>query len=133
MNADHVPSGAALKQAAERYLKQLGVHGDLSQKQLESVLNRVYNNAKTITVPEDVHKEGRTWGPKNTSAQSNADSKDLKGAFRKDAEAIQKSMDTKDHGCSEKYAEAVKELEKFDFDQYVKDAVRSHRSVKPLL
>ncbi|WP_416762575.1 hypothetical protein ACNI65_09365 [Roseateles sp. So40a] len=133
LNADHVPSGAALKAAAEQYLKESGLLRKLSSKQLESVLNRVYNNAKTITVPEDVHKEGRTWGPKNNAGQVSGDSKDLKGAFRKDAAAIQKSMDTKDHGCSEKYAEAVKELEKFDFDQYVKDAVSSHRAVKPLL
>jgi hypothetical protein len=133
LNADHVPSGAALKAAAEKYMKQLGVFDDLTPKQLESVLNRVYNNAKTITVPEDVHKEGRTWGSKNNSTQVASDSKDLKSAFRKDADAIQKSMDTKDHGCSEKYAEAVKELEKFDFDQYVKDMVKGHRSIKPLL
>lgn len=133
LDAGHVPSGAALKAAAEKYLQQLGVLDDLTPKQLESVLNRVHNNAKTITVPVDVHKEGRTWGPKNTSGQIATDSKDLKSAFRKDAQAIQKSMDTKDHGCSEKYAEAVKELENFDFDQYVKNMVNSHRSVKTLL
>ncbi|UXH80643.1 hypothetical protein [Roseateles amylovorans] len=60
LNADHVPSGAALKKAAEDYLKKIDVWSELNDKQRESVLNRVYNNAKTITVPEDVHKEGRT-------------------------------------------------------------------------
>lgn len=132
LNADHVPSGAALKKAAEDKLQKLGILDKLSEKQLESVLNRVYNHAKTITVPEDVHIEGRSWGSKNKPLVD-GDSKDLKGAFKKDTDAIQKSMDTKDHGCSEKYREAVKELEKFDFDKHIDDTITGHKTVAKLL
>lgn len=132
LNADHVPSGAALKKAAERQLRELGVLDDLSPKQLKSVLNKVYNSAPTITIPEDVHKEGRTWGGKNKPLVQE-DSLDLKGAFQKDAKSIQESMDTKDHGCSEKYKAAVKELSKFDFDRHVVDTIRAHKDVASLL
>jgi len=132
LNADHIPSGGALKEAALKKLKGMGVLDDLSSKQIESILNKVYNNAPTITIPEDVHKEGRTWGNKNKPLIA-ADSKDLKGAFEKDAKAIQKSMDSKDHGCSEAYAKAVEELRKFDYDKYIEDAIKSHKAVKGLL
>lgn len=101
LNADHLPSGGALKEAARRQLNELGLLNSLTPKQIESVLNKVYNNAQTITIPEDVHKEGRTYGSKNKPLIS-SDSKDLSGAFKRDADAVQKSMDTKDHGCSEK-------------------------------
>lgn len=65
LNADHVPSGGALKQAAKDLLVENGIWNSLSEKQQKSVLNRVYNNAPTITVPEDIHKKGRTYGSKN--------------------------------------------------------------------
>lgn len=65
LNADHVPSGGALKQAAKDLLVEKGIWDSLSEKQQKSVLNRVYNNAPTITVPEDIHKKGRTYGSKN--------------------------------------------------------------------
>ena len=128
-NADHVPSGAALKKAAEDQLDKLGLLDTLPEKQITSILNSVYNNATTITIPEDVHKKGRTWGTKN-KPHIQGDSKDLKGAFEKDTAAIQKEMDQVDHGCSEKYAEAVEQMRKIDFDQYVKDAVKDHKLVR---
>lgn len=128
LNADHIPSGAALKEAATRKLKEMGVWDELSAKAKESVLNSVYSNAPTITVPQDVHKEGRTYGSKNKPLFKD-DSKDLKGAFEKDAAAIQKSMDMKDHGCSEAYAKGVEELRKFDYQKYVEEAVKAHKAV----
>lgn len=133
LNADHIPSGAALKAFAERQLKEMKVWQKLSDKQRESVLNKVYNNAPTITIPEDVHKEGRTWGSKNNQTQISADSKDLKGAFEKDAKAIQKSMDSKDHGCSDVYKKAVKELRNFDYEKYIEKAIKEHKAVKGLI
>ena len=132
LNADHIPSGGALKAAAEQKLKDMGVWENLKPKQIESILNKVYNNAPTITIPEDVHKEGRTWGSKNKPLIE-PDSKGLKKAFEKDAKEIQKSMDSKDHGCSDEYAKAVKELRKFDYDKYIDDAIKSHKAIKSKL
>ena len=132
LNADHVPSGGALKQAAKDLLVEKGIWDSLSEKQQKSVLNRVYNNAPTITVPEDIHKEGRTYGSKNKPLIQ-GDSKGLKDAFKRDTEAIRKAMEGKDHGCLEEYMQSVEELKDFDFDKYVKDMALSHKAVKPKL
>ncbi|WP_306698362.1 hypothetical protein [Treponema endosymbiont of Eucomonympha sp.] len=132
LNADHVPSGGALKQAAKDLLVEKGIWDSLSEKQQKSVLNRVYNNAPTITVPEDIHKEGRTYGSKNKPLIQ-GDSKGLKDAFKRDTEAIRKAMEGKDHGCLEEYMRSVEELKDFDFDKYVEDMALSHKAVKPKL
>ena len=132
LNADHVPSGGALKKAAEQRMQDSGVWDSLSPKQRESVLNKVYNNAPTITVPEDVHMEGRTYGNKNKPLIG-GDAKDLKGALKKDTDAIRKAMKNKDHGCLDEYNKAVEEMEKFDFDKYIEDAIKTHKAVKGLI
>lgn len=133
LEADHVPSGAALKKAAENELRQMGVWDKLGPSGQESVLNSVYNNASTITVPTDVHSEGRTYKSKNTKAQIAADATDLNGAARKDTAAIQNSMNSKDHGCGQEYAKAAADLLKTDFNKYVKDAVKGNKAVQALL
>lgn len=132
LNADHIPSGGALKEAAKEFLNKKGIWEELTEAQQNSVLNRVYNNAPTITVPEDVHKEGRTYGNKNKPLIK-GDSTDLKGAFKKDAEAIREAMKGKDHGCLDEYNKSVDELKDFDFDKYVQDMVLTHKDVKPML
>ena len=104
----------------------------LTEKQRASVLDKVYNNAPTITIPEDVHKEGRTYGNKNKPLIS-GDAKDLKGALKKDTDAIRKAMKNKDHGCHDEYNKAVEEMEKFDFDKYIDEAIKTHKAVKGLI
>jgi hypothetical protein len=133
LNADHVPSGAALKKAAEKKLKEMGIWNDLGTDGQNSILNRLYNNAPTITIPEDVHKEGRTWGNKNNAAQVKGDAADLPGAFEKDTEEIQKAMDRNDHGCSEAYAAAVKELRGYDYNALIEKIIKTSKYVKPFL
>ena len=58
------PEGLSSKRQKD-LLVENGIWDSLSEKQQKSVLNRVYNNAPTITVPEDIHKEGRTYGSNN--------------------------------------------------------------------
>ena len=132
LNADHIPSGGALKKAAMDLLEKNGVWDNLTAKQQASVLNRVYNNAPTISIPEDIHKEGRTYGNKNKPLIKD-DSENLKDAFKKDAEATREAMKGKDHGCLDEYNKAVDELKDFDFDKYVEDMVLSHKDVKSKL
>ena len=130
LNADHVPSGAALKKAYEKKLMEAGAWDAMNKSQRESVLRHMYQNAPAISIPEDVHKEGRTFAGKNNRAQYNADAGDLKAAMKKDTDAIQKSMDKKDHGCSEAYAKAVKELEKTDFNKFFEDTMKENKIVQ---
>jgi len=133
INADHVPSGAALKKAYENKLTDAGVWKFLSKDQRASALRNMYQNAPAISIPEDVHKAGRTYAGKNTGTQSTADAGDLKSAMKKDTDAIQNSMDRKDHGCSEAYAKAVKELEKTDFDKFFDDMMKGNKDVQGVL
>ncbi|HAF2404054.1 TPA: hypothetical protein H2W70_004118 [Salmonella enterica] len=129
MNADHAPSGAALKKAAENKLKEMGIWNKLSAEERKSILNKVYNDAPTISIPEDIHKKGRTYGGKNKSTQSSMDAKDLNGAFKKDTDLIQELMDASEKGCSEAYKKSVDELSKMDWNKYINDTVTSHKNV----
>lgn len=106
--------------------------GQPVRKAAKSVLNRVYNNAQTITVPEDIHKECRAYGSKNKPLIQ-GDSKGLKDAFKRDTEAIRKAMEGKDNGCLEEYMQSVEELKDFDFDKYVEDMALPHKAAKPKL
>ncbi len=134
MNSDHIPSGAALKKEYEQKLKDAGVYDELrDSRKLNSVLNRMYDNAPTISTPEDVHKEGRTHSGKNTKTQSDADSKDLKGAVKKDTDAIKKSMEQKDPGCLDEYNKAAEQMEKFDFKKFFDEQIKTDPNIGKLL
>lgn len=133
LEADHIPSGAALKKAAENELKEMGIWKRLTQEEQKSVLNKVYNNALIILVPDDVHEEGRSHGYKNTTDQINEDAADLNKAAKKDVDATKKAMKNKSHGCKGAYKKAADELLKTDFNQYVKDTVLNHPAVKNAL
>lgn len=135
LNADHVPSGKALKNYATIKLRDMGALDALSDAELKRVLNSLYNNAPTITIPEDVHKEGRTYGNKNKGLhkEDGKSLSSLKEAFKKDTKAIQKSMDTKEHGCSEAYKKAVEQLTEFDWEQYITDILSKNKYVKEVL
>ncbi|WP_224986431.1 hypothetical protein [Delftia acidovorans] len=80
--------------------------GQPVRKAAKSVLNRVYNNAPTITAPEDIHKECRTYGSKNKPFIQGY-SKGMKDAFKRNTEAIRKAMEGKDHGYLEEYMQSV--------------------------
>lgn len=125
LEADHIPSGKAWEKAMLSKLEKMGILEDFTPKQLSSMAEILKRQAPTITVPEDVHADGNTWRAKNTAQRSSADARDLKAAAARDAEAIQKSMDGKDHGCSEAYRAAAKELiENTDFDAIIDNAIK---------
>ncbi|WP_051722443.1 DUF4157 domain-containing protein [Streptomyces albus] len=124
LTADHIPSGAALIQAAKnkataeaaandaelRQLLKLKEEGRLSsrqrkilrdkekaiheeQKLLKSPENankrdvkaqEVYDEALTLLVTQELHKEGRTFFKKNTRRQIQEDAQDLTTAVEKD-------------------------------------------------
>ena len=131
LEKDHTPSGKALEKATIEKLRASGKLRGLSEKKLASIINSVKNNAPTIAIPPDVHAEGNTYKSKNTATRSTADSKDLSGAAKRDTDTIQKSMDSKDHGCSDAYKKAAEELQKFDFDKFIQDTIDKKLKPKP--
>ena len=99
LEKDHTPSGAALEKAAADQIEKLRKAGaDIGEKQAKSIMNAARNNAPTIAVPPDVHREGNTWGRnKNDPDRIGKDATDLNGAAKRDTDAISKSMKDKDH------------------------------------
>lgn len=123
LERDHVPSGAALKKALTRMMEKMPEYAELSPKQRDSILSKLYQEAPAVSIPKDVHAEGDTWRYKNNADQIDRDSKDLKKAVDRDTKTIQKSMDGKDHGCSDAYREAAEKFKNFDYDDLMKKVI----------
>ena len=128
-----MPSGAALKKAFQEKLESAGIWQRLNPDERKSVLNHLYREAPAISIPEDVHKEGRTYGGKNTGKQSTADAGNLRDAVKRDTDAIQKSMDGKDHGCSEAYRKAAEAMQNFDFDGLFDEIIGDNANIQKIL
>jgi hypothetical protein len=120
---DHVPSSAALKRAMNALIDKLPEAVALSRSERQNILNHLHNEAPAVSIPADVHAEGETWRGRNTQKKISVDSDDLKKAVDRDTQAIQDSMDQKDHGCSEAYAAAAKQLKDYDYSKLMKDVL----------
>jgi hypothetical protein len=79
LTPDHIPSRAAVQRAVEEIL------GRKLTRQERRALN---NRLPTIVVPDAVHRDGPTYGSKNTQAQIESDSRDLRAAFERDVAAL---------------------------------------------
>ena len=124
LEKDHTPSGAALERAAETKIQDMRDAGTkISKDQAASIMKAARNNAPTIAVPPDVHKEGNTWRYKNNQERIGKDAGDLNGAAKRDTDAISKSMKDKDHGCQKSYDAAAKELREMDWNKYIQDTI----------
>ncbi|AXE32059.1 hypothetical protein DK842_20450 [Chromobacterium phragmitis] len=80
---DHIPSFSALKTAREK---------ELGRPLSRSELRELYNNATAVEVPKDVHKEGRTYGGKNTPEQVGGDARNLCNAVSCDTMALRSNL-----------------------------------------
>jgi hypothetical protein len=124
LEKDHTPSSAALKKAAADKIEKMRDDGAIIDDKLaKSIINAASNNAPTIGVPPDVHKEGNTWRYKNDKKRVDADAGDLNGAAKRDTDAISKSMKNKDHGCQASYDAAAKELREMDWNKYIQETI----------
>ncbi len=130
LNSDHIPSGAAMKKAYIEKLEKAGVLKELRRSgNLDKVLDRMYENAPTISTPEDVHKDGQTNAGKNKSSRSDRDSRDLKTAVNENTEAIKISMSQKDPGCFDEYSKSAEKLKQFDFDKFFDEQIKGDPAI----
>jgi filamentous hemagglutinin len=85
VDRDHIPSSAALAKRAV----MLNKNKPLSSAQKR----RVKNAGKAISLPKTTHRQGRTYGGKNTAAQSSQDAMDLQTAATQDIAAYSGLVD----------------------------------------
>jgi RHS repeat-associated protein len=83
LDRDHIPSKAAVKRALE---KKLG------RPLKPNEARNVDNNLSTAAIKTTTHKEGRTHGSKNTKAQIDKDSGNLRQAANKDLAAHREKL-----------------------------------------
>ncbi|EFI5594749.1 TPA: S-type pyocin domain-containing protein, partial [Escherichia coli] len=95
--ADHMPSAAAVR----AYFKRL--HPDLDDEDLDAYAQDV----AAIVIPKEVHqKMSETYGGRNTPAQIDLDSRNLRAAADRNLDAIKPAL--KEHGATEGQIEAAR-------------------------
>ena len=107
---DHIPSNAALQAAAATLAKR---------KLTKPEKDRVKKAGQAIVIPKTLHKAGRTYGGKNTKAQSSGYATDLAKAAKNDIEAYKKS------GADKSILKLMKKMPKSnaEYDQMLLDAI----------
>jgi pyocin large subunit-like protein/uncharacterized Zn-binding protein involved in type VI secretion len=95
--ADHMPSAAAVRE----HLRRIDPYA--STRQLEDMAKDV----AAIVVPKEVHQKlSETYGGRNTPAQIDLDSRDLRAAVDRNLDAIKPAL--KEHGASDAQIEAAR-------------------------
>lgn len=95
--ADHMPSAAAVR----AYFKQL--YPDVDDEDLDAYAQDV----AAIVIPKEVHQKiSETYGGRNTLAQIELDSRNLRAALDRNLDAIKPAL--KEHGATEVQIEAAR-------------------------
>jgi len=81
-HADHIPSLKAQQKARERATGIPMTKAEIAKMKRET---------RTLSIPAQAHREGRTYGWKNTEKRSTADSFDLQKAAEKDIDRHEKN------------------------------------------
>jgi len=130
---DHIPSKAALQQAARNILddtpelaKQLSKAG---REALFGDNGMISKSGLAIAIPKADHKNfSPTYGSKNSETQIESDAEDLQGAAKRDAKAMEdaegKEMDPE---CLEKYKKAADKITKrtnAEYDKALTDVIK---------
>jgi hypothetical protein len=116
---DHIPAKATLFKRAKV------LFNTMSADVYECAKGKIESRGMAIVIPRKSHRNfSKTCGSKNTKKQIRQDAKSkesMTAAVNRDTKALQAHLDDTD--CGPAYADAVKELKKFDFDQMIRDAV----------
>ncbi|EFB9700609.1 pyocin, partial [Escherichia coli] len=96
--ADHMPSAAAVRTALLRDNPRLS----------RQLVDEMTENVAAIVIPKEVHKRlSETYGGRNTAAQIDLDSRNLRAAVDRNLDAIKPAL--KEHGATEGQIEAARE------------------------
>jgi len=117
IDRDHMPSKAALIRRAE-VLK--------GEPLTKAERNAIINDADSINLPREVHKEGATYGNKNTPELIDSDSNDLSGALNRDADlAVQnaKKLAPEHAKAIEEGASKIKNKTNEHYDKWLQERI----------
>lgn len=96
--ADHMPSAAAVR----AYLKAN------APEMLPDDIDMVIHGVAAIVVPKEIHQQlSETYGGRNTPAQIEQDSKNLRAAVDRNLDAVKRAL--KEHGATESQIEVARE------------------------
>lgn len=125
---DHVPSKAALRDAAYNRAAAAGV--SLNDDQKKCIANRVEARGITVAIPRSSHRGfSPTCGSgKNTPARIAGDAAtpdSMKAAVERDTSEMQKHFDgPPKHACADAYREATKKVKAHDNEGMMKKAIK---------
>ena len=133
LDRDHVPSKAALKEAALNIIKDMGVQ--LTPDQVAALFGKGSNpgaiagKGKTIAIPKKDHQQhSRTYAGRNNPDKVKGDSKDLQQAAKDDTKTIEdaegKEMDDECLGKYKKAAEAIRKKTHKEYVQELTDLIK---------
>ncbi len=112
LDRDHIPSYKALEKRARFLMRRPLTKAEKA---------RVKRRGKAIVLPKSIHKQGRTYGGKNTEAQTTADSRNLAGAASSDIAAYQGVAST-----SSQQAMQSMPMSNAEYDKMLRDAVEDN-------
>lgn len=127
LDRDHVPSKAALQEAARDILKAAPeLARELKAKSIEALFGDkglISKQGQTIAIPKKDHQQhSRTYGRRNNPDKVKGDSKDLQDAANKDTKEIEEGEGKEmDEECFGKYKKAAEKIRKKTHAEYVKD------------
>lgn len=115
---DHVPSKAALLQAAKNKKK-------MSKSEIACVKKKLTARGMTVAIPKSAHRNvSPTCGSKNSQQQIGDDAKNLGKATDRDTKAMQKHLNKTNRKCAKAYKEATKKIKEHDNDKMISTAIK---------
>jgi uncharacterized Zn-binding protein involved in type VI secretion len=124
---DHIPSKAALRDAAFQRAAANGIPLDFEQK--KCIANKVEARGITVAIPKASHRNfSPTCGSQNTPTQLKQDAASpasMKAAVDRDVNAMQNHLDgPPQHACADAYREASKQVKAHDNEGMMKKAIK---------
>lgn len=124
---DHIPSKAALREAAFQRAGKAGIK--LNDVQRKCIARKVEARGITVAIPKSSHRNfSPTCGSKNTPAQIQQDAASpasLKAAVDRDVSAMQEHLDgPPKHECADAYREASEQVKANDNEAIMKKAIK---------
>lgn len=124
LDRDHVPSKAALQEAARQLIEDLKIGLTKAQEAaLFGDKGLISKQGQTIAIPKKDHQQhSETYGRRNNPDKIDKDAGDLQKAAERDTKTIEDAEGKEmDEECAKKYKKAAEEIRKKTHEEYMQD------------